>query len=50
MLLTAVPEESYCPKSQNHMPWSDGTNMICYRCGFLFGKAPHAELGSQLDY
>jgi len=50
MLLTAVPEETYCLKSEKHAPWKDGRNLICYRCGFLIGPARDGELGSLLDY
>lgn len=50
MLLTAVPEETYCPKAGKHVPWRDGLNIICYRCGFLIGKSDGGELGSLLDY
>jgi hypothetical protein len=50
MLLSAVPEETYCLKSETHAPWRDGSNIICYRCGFLIGKADGEELGTLLDY
>ncbi len=50
MLLTAAPEETYCLKSEKHAPWKDGANIICYRCGFLIGRADDLELGSLLDY
>jgi len=50
MLLTATPEETYCPKSEKHAPWKDGGNIICYRCGFLIGPADDGVLGSLLDY
>ena len=50
MLLTAVPEEAYCLKSETHSPWRDGSKIICYRCGFLIGEARDGELGTLLDY
>jgi len=50
MLLTAVPEETYCLKTQNHQAARVGANLVCYRCGLLLGKAEAAELGSPLDY
>lgn len=50
MLLTAVPEETYCLKTQEHVPAKVGDNMVCYRCGLLIGPAPKEELGSLLDY
>jgi len=50
MLLIATPEESYCLKSERHSPWRDGENIICYRCGFLIGRADDGVLGSPLDY
>ncbi len=50
MLLTAEPEETYCLKTEKHAPWTVGGNVICYRCGFLIGKADGGELGSLLDY
>jgi hypothetical protein len=50
MLLTAVPEETYCLKTQKHVPWKVGSNIICYRCGFLLGRAEGVQLGSLLDY
>ena len=50
MLLSSVPEETYCPKTETHAPWRDGPNIICYRCGFLIGKADGGELGTLLDY
>ena len=50
MLLTAIPEETYCLKTEKHAPWRDGSNVICYRCGFLIGKADDPQMGSLLDY
>jgi hypothetical protein len=50
MLLTAVPEETYCLKSEKHSPWRDGSNIICYRCGFLIGRADEPKMGTLLDY
>ena len=50
MLLTSVPEETYCLKSERHAPWRDGSNIICYRCGFLIGETNEPVLGSLLDY
>ena len=50
MLLNSVPEETSCLKTERHAPWWDGSNIICYRCGFLIGEAEDGELGSLLDY
>lgn len=50
MRLTAVPEETYCLKTEKHAPWRDGSYVICYRCGFLIGEADDEKLGSLLDY
>jgi hypothetical protein len=50
LLLTAVPEESYCLKTQSHALYSNGTYTICYRCGMLMGHSGVAKLGSLLDY
>jgi hypothetical protein len=50
MLLMAVDEEAYCLNTQTHMPYKNGANVICYRCGMLFGPAEGPELGSLLDY
>jgi hypothetical protein len=50
MLLMAVPEETYCLKTQHHQPVRMGSNLVCYRCGLLIGKAESQELGSLLDY
>ena len=49
MLLTATDEETYCPKAQAHVPVKVGANMVCYRCGFLFGPAEDPQLGTLLD-
>jgi hypothetical protein len=49
MLLTASEEETYCPRAQTHVPVKVGSNIVCYRCGFLFGPAEDSELGSLLD-
>ena len=50
MLLTATPEETYCLKTQNHVPTKVGENLICYRCGMLLGGSVEHNLGSLLDY
>lgn len=50
MLLTAVPEETYCLKTQKHVPVETGGNAVCYRCGMLLGASSHPELGTLLDY
>lgn len=50
MLLTAVPEETYCLKTQEHIPAKAGNNMVCYRCGMFLREAREANLGSLLDY
>jgi hypothetical protein len=50
MLLTAVPEETYCLKTQEHARAKVGNNFVCYRCGMLLGKADDPGLGSLLDY
>ena len=49
MLLIAADEETYCPKTQAHVPATVGTNVVCYRCGFLFGPSNETKLGSLLD-
>jgi hypothetical protein len=49
MLLIAADEETYCPKTQAHEPATVGGNVVCYRCGYLFGPSNEAELGSLLD-
>jgi hypothetical protein len=50
MLLTAAPEETYCLKTQKHVPARSGSNVICYRCGMLLGAASDPNLGTLLDY
>lgn len=50
MLVLAVPEETYCLKSQAHSKACNGTNHVCYRCGFLLGPCNCSSLGSLLDY
>ena len=50
MLLTALPEETYCLKTQNHQAVRIGRNLVCYRCGLLLGEADEPELGTLLDY
>lgn len=50
MLLTSDPEETYCLKTQAHVPARVGENVVCYRCGLLMGPAPKEELGTLLDY
>jgi len=50
MLVTAVPEETYCLKSQNHAAARMGNNIVCYRCGMLLGTSEAPSLGSLLDY
>jgi hypothetical protein len=50
MLLTSVPEETYCLKTERHAPWRDGSNIICYRCGFLIGTSEEPNMGTLLDY
>jgi hypothetical protein len=50
MLLTAVPDESYCLKTQQHSPSNSGDNVICYRCGIFLGVATEPKLGTLLDY
>ena len=50
MLLIAVPEETYCLKTQSHAPARSGSNMICYRCGMLLGTTGEPGLGTLLDY
>jgi len=50
MLLVAADEETYCPKTQAHVPATIGVNMVCYRCGFLFGPSREPKLGSLLDF
>ncbi len=50
MLLSAVPEETYCLRTQVHMPARAGRNIACYRCGMYLGRAKDSKLGSLLDY
>jgi hypothetical protein len=50
MLLTAVPEETYCLKTQRHVPAPSGSNLVCYRCGMYLGPYSESTLGTLLDY
>jgi len=50
MRLVAADEETYCPKTQVHVPAAMGSNVVCYRCGFLFGPSKEPKLGSLLDF
>ena len=50
MLLTAIDDETYCMKTQAHVPVSSGANVVCYRCGMLLGVFYGQKLGSLLDY
>ena len=50
MLLYAVPEETYCLKTQEHVPARTGDNIVCYRCGMFLRVAREPKLGSLLDY
>jgi hypothetical protein len=50
MLLSAIPEETYCLKSQHHPAVRIGKNMVCYRCGMLLGTSDAPALGTLLDY
>ncbi len=50
MLLTAIPEETYCLKTDKHAPARLENNIICYRCGMLLGSSEQPKLGSLLDY
>ncbi len=50
MLLHAIPEETYCLKTQEHPPARTGSNIICYRCGMLLGSTDEPALGTLLDY
>jgi hypothetical protein len=50
MLLTAVPDEAHCLKTQAHVPARIGSNIVCYRCGMLLGTADESKLGTLLDY
>jgi len=50
MLVSAVPEETYCLKTNNHSPARIGNNVVCYRCGMLLGTSEATTLGTLLDY
>ena len=50
MLLSAIPEETYCLRTQEHAPATSGGNIHCYRCGMYLGHAKDPALGSLLDY
>ena len=50
MRLAAVPEETYCLRTDMQAPWMVGAHIICFRCGFLIGRAKEEKLGSLLDY
>ncbi len=50
MLLNAEADETYCLKTQNHVPARVGANLVCYRCGMLLGPSDDAKLGTLLDY
>jgi hypothetical protein len=50
MLLSAMSEETYCLKTQNHVPAKVGSNIVCYRCGMMLGTSDEPELGTLLDY
>jgi hypothetical protein len=50
MLLSSIPEEIYCVKTQVHSAVRMGKNIICYRCMLLLGTSPEPKLGSLLDY
>lgn len=50
MLLTAEPEETYCLRTQEHVPARSGSNIVCYRCGMYLGMAQDPKLGTLLDY
>ena len=50
MLLTSVPEETYCLKTQQHSPAKTGNNIVCYRCGIFLGVSSEPKLGTLLDY
>jgi hypothetical protein len=50
MLLTSVAEETYCLKTQEHVPVKVGSNVVCYRCAMLLGRADEPKLGTLLDY
>jgi hypothetical protein len=50
MLLSAVAEETYCLRTQEHTPVASEGNLYCYRCGMYLGHAKGPALGSLLDY
>ena len=50
MLLTSVPDETYCLKTQQHAPAESGGNIVCYRCGMFLGVSDEPRLGTLLDY
>jgi hypothetical protein len=50
MLLTAVPDETYCLKTQEHVQANSGGHIFCYRCGMSFGVSKEPKLGTLLDY
>jgi hypothetical protein len=50
MLLTANPEETYCLKTQEHVPATVGENVVCYRCGMFLSRAEEQGLGTLLDF
>ncbi|MDE1857571.1 MAG: hypothetical protein KGI26_00690 [Thaumarchaeota archaeon] len=50
MLLSAIPEETYCLRTQEHVPVRSGDNLVCYRCGMLLGASDEPKLGTLLDY
>lgn len=50
MLISAVDDETYCPRTQTHVPCQNGKNLICYRCGMLLGTVQSPDLGSLMDY
>jgi hypothetical protein len=50
MLVTAVADEAYCLKTQQHSAYSNGSYTICYRCGMVLGPADDKKLGTMLDY
>jgi hypothetical protein len=50
LLLTAVDEETYCLRTQTHVPYDNGRNVVCYRCGMLLGPADRPKMGTLLDY
>ena len=50
MILFAAAEETYCLKTQRHLPMDNGTNTVCYRCGMLLGPSQSETLGTLMDY